>query len=532
MKVKPKIISKVNPYEFTGPLDPDAHHITSSKRTREIQKVIRGIRRGDYWSILGPRQIGKTTFLFQLSKELSAGPFICIYIDLEIGATDQEMFYEIMINEIIEKVPPEIVPPDREQWKKLGPKYYFYNFLKNLKAPENTTVVFLLDEIARVDSIKSFLELWRKVFHERRYYPELKKYSVVIAGAEDIVALTMGRSSPFNISKKIFLSNLEQDECQHLVQHPMEQLNARFTPGARDELMTKVSGHPQLLQHLCYLLVEKFSGESPLIDTADVEEAVETLFKNNDNLETLEHQVNRDPELLALVTRMLQGERVKYLGKHKYSTAGSGPVIEDENGYCRFRSVLYREYLDRIMEFDAAPLDAGPTEIITAPEFNTTVYCHQEPRVFDSIKQESDFLAGLFNEKISITVGKNGMDAQKITLSPRERLFFCYLAYKNYKAMNEGFSGWEAIPPSYKYRVSSIHENNEIQEPEWGVFKQALRKIDVQHIGDGIKAWACSIRRKLDRVNARELIHSETGRGSGYILKGKVNFAEFKETAS
>lgn len=517
----------VNPYEFTGPLDPETHRDTCSKRTREINKVIQGIKRGDYWSILGPRQIGKTTFLFQLSKELSDDPsdtnYICIYIDLEISASNQEMFYEIMINEIIEKLPPEIVPPDREQCKTLGPKYSFYNFLKKLKVPGNTTVVFLLDEISRVDSIKSFLELWRKVFHERRYYHELKKYAVVIAGAEDIVALTMGRSSPFNISKKIFLSNLEKNECERLIENPMTRLSAEFKPDARNDLMSMVSGHPQLLQHLCYLLVEEFSGDSHVIDSQGVSNAVEQLFKDNDNLETLEHQVNHDLELRDLVTRMLQGQRVKYLGKHKYSTTGSGPVIEDEDGFCRFRSKLYYEFLDRIMEIPE-PAAGTPAK----PEFITTIYCRIEAGTFNTEKQESDFLTRLFNEKVDITIALIGEKEQKIALSPRERLLFCYLAYKNHKAMSEGFSGWEAIPSSYKYRVSSRHENNEIQEPEWGVFKQALKKIDVEHIGDGIKAWACSIRRKLDRVNARELIHSDTGRGSGYILKGKVKFIKLK----
>lgn len=514
-----------NPYEFTGPLDPEAHKTICAKRTGEIQRVIQGIKRGDYWSILGPRQIGKTTFLYQLSKELLAEHFICIYIDLEIVANDEDVFYEIMINEIIEKVPPEVIPPNREQWKNLGPKYYFYNFLKNLKAPDNTMVVFLLDEIGRVDSIKSFLELWRKVYHERRYYPELKKYAVVIAGADDIISLTMGRSSPFNISKKIFLNNLDSSDCVKLVEGPISAMGIELSPAAQEELVNRVSGHPQLLQHLCYLLVEGFPGKKHPLTPTDVTEAIERLFKDNDNLETLEHQVSHDTGLKALVARMLTDEKVKYLGKHKYSTSGAGPIIEDTGGYCRFRSQLYRDYLSRTLDFSAILTGHAPE-----PGFITTVYLDKEPAPFTSEKQESDFLAHLFNEKVAISIERNGIEEKNIDLSPRERLFFCYLAYKNFKAMNEGFMGWEDIPSSYKYRVSSCHENNEVQTPEWGVFKQALRKIDVEHIGDGIKAWACSIRRKLDRVNARDLIHSGTGRGSGYILKGKVNFAVPVET--
>jgi len=524
-----------NLYEFTGPLDPDRHQIICAPRRKELNEVIEGVKRGDYWSILGPRQIGKTTFLYQLCKALSREPYACIYIDLEIGANSEETFYEILINEIMEKLPKDIAPMDMDKWKKLGGEYYFYKFLKHLHTPEHQKMVFLLDEIGRVPCISSFLKLWRKVSNERIYDRELRKYSIIIAGAEDIISLTMDRTSPFNISKKMFLTNLAKEEASQLIHMPMEAMGLDFSREVEREIMTRTSAHPQLLQHLCYLLVDNLAEGTAAITTADVEQAVARLFKNNDNLETLENQLKRDENLRNLVIRLLRGEKVKYLSYHKYAATGAGPVVErvetgsdGEEKYCTFRSPLYREYLEKIIDLDEYPL-----EPMKESTFLTTLYCDEDPAELVASGKEEQFLFSLFNKGVRIIIHRDNVPQNNLDLSEREKLFFCYLAYKNYKAFSEGYETLEDIPPSYKYQVSSRHENNELQTPEWGIFKQALKRIDVEHIGDGIKAWALSIRRKLDRVNARDLIDSgSSGRGSGYLLRGRVLFLKGDSTAN
>ena len=72
----------------------------------------------------------------------------------------------------------------------------------------------MFDEIGRVPYVKSFLGLWRKVFHDRKYHRELEKYAVIISGAEDLIELTYGPTSPFNISKIKILSNLVREETE------------------------------------------------------------------------------------------------------------------------------------------------------------------------------------------------------------------------------------------------------------------------------------------------------------------------------
>ncbi|NIM11949.1 MAG: AAA family ATPase [Candidatus Aminicenantes bacterium] len=510
-----------NPYRYTGPLDPDKDKIICAPRSGEINKVIGGIKRGDYWSIMGPRQIGKTTFLFQLSKEIS--PIPCIYINFEIELKSQEAYYQMIINEIMEKVPAETVP-DYKEWEKFGAEFCFYNFLKSLISRDSRQIVFMFDEIGRVSGVISFLHLWRKIFHDRNYHQELEKYTVIISGAHDLISLTYGPMSPFNISRKLVLSNLEREESENLIDIPMKALNIKFEPGIKEELISRASGHPQLLQHLCSLLVEKISTrEKKEITGTDLVQAIEELFKKSGNMETLKNQIKTDEKLHHLVQNILDGEKIKYLSWQEYSQVGVGPIIEDKEKCCKLRNPLYEEYLAEIM--DDLLYAPEQLQIDEQGEFITTVYCSSTPVKFDSQEQEKEFLKQLFSERVKIEIEKNGIKLSKIDLSSKEKLLLCYLAYKNYKAVNEGFSDWKSIPITYKYRVSSNLKNNSEQKPEWEIFEKALGKAGVEYFeGSEIKAWTFSIRKKLATINARDLIHSGTGKGRGYLLIGTVRF--------
>lgn len=518
-----------NIFKYTGPLTPDYDEMICIPRSADVQKVCRGIDEGDYWTILGPRQIGKTTFLNQLAQELSSHSYTSIYIDLEIKPKSEEAFYEMIINEITARIPITISLEDKNQWKNLGPGLSFYHFLKAIAtANDNRKIVFLLDEIGNPPYIDSFLHMWRKVYIERNHHRELHCYALVIAGADDIISLTMESTSPFNISRKLTIENLEFTEAERLVTGPFKSLGITLDPAAQDMLIEQTAGHPQILQHLCYLLVEEHPDHNQPITLKQVDMATESLFKDSYNFDTLENQVRHNEELKNLVIRLLHGEAVKYLMYQKYSIAGSGPIVEDCNLNCTFRTPLYGEYLSRILDIPddiTPPPPVPPTR--NQKEFVTTLYCEKMPGDFMQKEEEIEFLKLLFRPRVRITIKHDNTYDIPTDFSPNEKLFLCYLAYKNFKTIHsEKIPGWEEIPNTYAYRVSSNQKNNEVQQPEWDVFKAALEKEGVEHLGDGIRAWAHSIRNKLARIYARDLIISGTGRGSGYLLKGTVHICK------
>lgn len=510
-----------NPYKFTGPLDPVQDQLVCIRRQKEIDKVITGIRQGEYWTILGPRQIGKTTLLRQLENEISV--FRCIYIDLEVTPKNDEAFYEWIIDTITERIPADL-PMDRmEKWKNFGPELNFYYFLKNFRPKENKRIILFIDEIEKAPSIRSFLHIWRKVFHERAGYPELERYTIIITGGVDLVTLTVGPTSPFNIASKLYLTDFSEAESKHLIEEPVKNLGFHFNIEATEELIEQTSGHPQILQHLCHILVDRAIEKKKEVGKDDVLEAIEKLFIENSNLKALNTEVKTNKVIEELVKKLLKGEPIKYYPYQELSTTGTGPIVPLDK-YCAIRNNIYKELLMKLIDFDPDEQDHEDDL-----EYITKICTNESPPDFCSIEYEKRFLKSFFrSENIEIDIMKNDTKLGKIDVEGKEKLILLYLAYKNYKALTKGFSHWKKIPLIWEYRLSNKLENNRCQKPEWDLLNQAFNEKGIKVDDDDIKIWIFSIRKNLEKINATDIIHSVKGRGKGYLLKGTVNFSPLK----
>ncbi|MBN2396433.1 MAG: AAA-like domain-containing protein [Candidatus Atribacteria bacterium] len=335
-----------NPYKYTGPLHPSHDKLICAPRKKELDQVIGGILRGEYWTILGPRQIGKTTLLNQLIQELTS--FTCIHFDMESSPDTEELFYKLIENTISENVLRDGFKIKTDNKGDFGYEINFYNFLLSIDDMRNKKIVLLFDEIERIPVVKSFLKLWRKIFSERNYHPILNKYAVVIAGSVDLIELTIGKTSPFNISKKLYLGELSISEAEALIDHPMKKLGINIETEAKNEITQLTSCHPQLMQHLCYLLVGKTLNSHKKIKKAYVKNAIETLYVESDNLSTLADAIKSDKTLSYLIGKILNGDQVHYLPYKKYSIAGTGPLIR-EGQYCKIRNEIFKEFLQSII---------------------------------------------------------------------------------------------------------------------------------------------------------------------------------------
>jgi predicted AAA+ superfamily ATPase len=101
MGEKTNIDDTVNPFKYLGPLDPEKDEMVCAKRENDAELVVNGILRGDYWAIIGPRQIGKTTFLRLLEKKLkddSNNPYI-LYFDFQVPPSTDKTLYQTMVDQ-------------------------------------------------------------------------------------------------------------------------------------------------------------------------------------------------------------------------------------------------------------------------------------------------------------------------------------------------------------------------------------------------------------------------------------------------
>jgi len=507
-----------NPYKYTGPLYPDKDKLICIQRNKEIEQVISGILRGDYWTILGPRQIGKTTFLNQLINELST--FICLYFDMEVCPETEQSFYEWLIEIITDQILATGATINFKVRKDFGPEIKFYNFLRSIEIKGKNKIIFFFDEIAKTPSVKSFLHLWRKIFNERKYRSELNKYEVVIAGSVDLIALTIGPTSPFNISKKLYLEELTEEDAKNLISEPIKQLGIRLDEVTKEELIFQTSCHPQLLQHLCYLLVDNAMKKEFSITSADVQNSIETLLVTSDNLNALRKEIQLNKKLMQLVEKILKGEKIQYLPYQDFNISGTGPIIQQDD-FCAIRNKIYEDFLRRVILVNCVE-KAESDE----PEYVTTILFRDFSQVSNSVELDEKFLHQLFvPDNIEIRIELNGTKLPVLDLDFKEKLIFCYLVYKNLKAHQKGFSDWKRIPQAWEYRLSSHIENNEGQI-EWEMLEQVFNSRRITVYDEIIRSWISSIRQKLKIIGADDLIPKEIGRGKGYLIKGKVEFAE------
>jgi hypothetical protein len=514
-----------NPYNYTGPLHPLEDKPSCIYRTKEIETIITGISQGDYWVILGPRQMGKTTLLRQIKHELSVYP--CIYIDLEVSPKTEEAFYDWIINVIVENFDEQPPADAIDRWKDFGCELNFYNFLKKFRPGKEKRIVLFFDEIEKAPAVQSFLNMWRKIYHERIDHKELKKYALIIAGSVELIPLTIGPTSPFNIARKLYLGNLAEEESGQLIVEPFKELGITVEPDAKAMLITETSGHPQLLQHLCYIMIEKFLQQRKNITASDVEDAIRRLFIESDNLRFLHQQIKTDGVLEDLVKRVLEGEKIEYapLQHLSLSLTGTGPIIRQDN-YCAFRNRLYQKFLSKVM--GKAPAVNEKKEEVTG--YKISIYLKGPVGENSLGENEETFLKCLFNPyRVSVTIEWKDSPPKEMALNRTETLIFCYLAYENHKAKLDGFSS-----SMKNYHLSSVPSNNNDRQPEWDIFADAVNKEGSLYKNSSapdatIRTSIHNIRKKLEEIGAYDLIPKQQGRGGGYWLEGTVVFSQRDE---
>ncbi len=451
---------------------------------------------------------------------------------------------------IREKIPTESHEPTVEN-SNVQSETHFYEFLKTYKPAGDKPVIFFFDEIEKAYSVNSFLHLWRRVYHERDDENNLANYRVIAAGKAELSSLTAGEdadSSPFNIARTLNLGEIKPGECQRLINEPLTSLGFQVKPGAVQALIEETRGHPQLLQHLCFILADSRNepGTSAPLTGDDVDNAIDILFLESMNLKTLLKDIETGKIPGELILKILKGEKIRFLPYQSLSFTGTGPVV-NEGRYCALRNPVYREYLEQVRELipgdtkeTGIPLNqehsipqqlAGQLNNTNHPgqadTYRTTIYFTPPPQEYTSLEEEKHYLQEFFKKKsLEVKIEKNGHAKEKRKLSGGAKHIFGYLAYKNYKAINwEGYRDWESIPDSYNYRLSSQIKNNDAQEPEWQVFFEYLESIGKKPVDQDIRQWKHALLKILEGMNIGDILDSTPGRGTGYLLKGTVEFS-------
>ncbi len=353
-----------NPYKYIGPLNPDKDRPVCVERKDTIKRILDGIAGGDYWIILGPEQIGKTTLLRQIQEKNPQAHHI--HIVGQLMPKDALGFFKRLKGIFLEAIPHEKLPREEDDWDSSEPEYSYYRFLEKFTPLEKEKkMIVLVDDVDGLPHLETFLSIWRKVFTLRDDRENLKRYSVIIAGSQALLKVAVGMGSPFNIAMALFLRDFTPEESRMLVDEPLARLGITLSRNGVNKLVKTLNGHPQMLQHACRLLTKKGleNKKKSKLTEKDVNAVLFELYNTNSSLELLRRDYRGNDKLRHLIGEILEGKERAYANFKEFSTYGAGAIKKNQHSNCIIRNNLYRDCLESLRN-DKAGVPAPTSQLL------------------------------------------------------------------------------------------------------------------------------------------------------------------------
>lgn len=235
--------------------------------------------------LYGQRRMGKTSLLLHLDHYLPS-TIISVFLDAQAmaGFSRPEELFTYVLDEVY-----------AEGYRQHGlkfPQVDFYDSASSLfskarnwidaaekiLAAENLILLAMLDEFEALDSftrlpsfnVQDFIGLSRFINQHR---PHIK---IMVVGSHTLDEI--GSWSTFLINAQVVkIGRLASEEALRLILNPVKNFKLAYEPAASQRILELTSGHPHLVQSICYELVMLKNEQSPpqrfTAGIADVEEA-------------------------------------------------------------------------------------------------------------------------------------------------------------------------------------------------------------------------------------------------------------------
>ncbi len=355
-------------FNTTGPNDPADHYtLPVLARIPEVRELIEQKR---YFVVHAPRQVGKTTTLSTLAKELTAeGKYTAVLMSVETGAGlpgnlgGAELAILDSFRDTAElELPPELWPPP---WDDAPPGARIRSALKAWSVTSPRPLVVFLDEI---DALQGdvLLSILRQLRDGYRLRPKGFPWSLALIGMRNvrdykIASDGVDRShsaSPFNImAEALKLGNFTREEVGALYAQHTEESGQVFLPDAVERAYELTQGQPWLVNALGHQLTRTVvQDRTQAITAAHVERAKEILIRRQDtHLDSLAERL-REPRIQGLIEPMLLGETTEALPPDDIRLATDLGLLRDiGGGRLEVANPIYREIIVRQLSASVQP---------------------------------------------------------------------------------------------------------------------------------------------------------------------------------
>ncbi|MGE5339916.1 MAG: AAA-like domain-containing protein [Candidatus Omnitrophota bacterium] len=373
------VIKAIKYFNTAGPCHPDEHYMVNPlKRLSVVEQLI---QQKLYFSIHAPRQTGKTTYLYALTRKLNAdGTYIAMVVSFERAGVESftiDKANQTLINALYISAPAQLEeryrPPNPEE----KPYPDVVNYLQAWCESQEKPIVLLIDEIDALldDVLVSILRQLRDGYQRRpKYFPS----SVALVGLRDVrdykikvrdEKRSYGAASPFNIkSDSILMSNFKKEEVFELLDQHTEATGQVFPAEVKEEIFRLTNGQPWLVNALARQMIEKilqFDFSQPITLTLLTQAKIQLIQRRDTHLDSLVDKLRED-RVRKIVQTIINGENLPF------------DVMDDDILYVRdlgivspsspltFSNPIYAEIIPRVI---ASPIQESIPEEIQTPRF-------------------------------------------------------------------------------------------------------------------------------------------------------------------
>jgi len=349
-------------FNTAGPCQADIHYLLPP--TLRLPGLERLIAQRNYFVIHAPRQVGKTTAMLALAKQLTdSGKYTAVMLSVEVGAPfsqdiagAEEAILAAWRRAISIRLPQELQPP---AWPSLESGQRIGDALSLWAQASPHPLVIFIDEIDALQdqALISILRQLRDAYPNR---PKAFPQSVGLIGLRDVRDYKvagggsdrLNTSSPFNIKvRSLTLRNFNAEEVAELYAQHTEDTGQVFTPEATALAFELTQGQPWLVNALAKEIVEELvTDESIKITTEHILEAKEILIKRQDtHLDSLAERL-RENRVKAIIEPILAGQELpESSNDDRQYLVDLGLLKRDPAGGLVIANPIYREVLPRVL---------------------------------------------------------------------------------------------------------------------------------------------------------------------------------------
>lgn len=368
----------MNPFRFQGPIiaeDPESG-CTLVHREHVLGEILRLLEEGEYVTIVGPHQSGRTTLAIDLIDRLASGrglgkAKVPVLVSCEslVDASRESLIRTILMRiaraleecpALRKRTPPAALLGSEESLPKtfvdLAPRLRVLGDAIK-QSGTYSALALVVDEVEAMPDalLRESLIFFRWLFGDYAEKREDAPYRVVILATRNLAYLKIGTSSPYNIAHLVYLVPFSPSELVTLLdkEHAGKELTEiTFDDAALRKIYTESGGHPYFIQRLCHILIEQchaHGGEIATVTEQEVHRAVLELCESGEeNLLAVYKEIPADSEDWALCKRIIVGYAEPYAAiDPAVSRLARRGIIRNVDHCCSISSGIYRRQILR-----------------------------------------------------------------------------------------------------------------------------------------------------------------------------------------